>query len=72
MKDTEGNDLELINQPETSLQVTKTYYNMWEHEFTQKEYELPGTVIALYVKNADGNYDFVRDTDHKRRGQCVL
>ena len=59
MKDTEGNNLELINQPETSLQVTKTYYNMWEHEFTQKEYELPGTVIALYVKNADGNYDFV-------------
>ena len=60
MKDTEGNNLELINQPETSLQVTKTYYNMWEHEFTQKEYELPGTVIALYVKNAEtGNYDFV-------------
>ena len=29
MKDTEGNNLELINQPETSLQVTKTYYNMW-------------------------------------------
>lgn len=59
MKDTEGNDLELINQPETSLQVTKTYYNMWEYEFTHKAYELPGTVIALYVKNADGNYDFV-------------
>lgn len=57
--DTAGEKLELINQPETSLQVTKTYYNMWEHEFTQKEYELPGTVIALYVKNADGNYDFV-------------
>ena len=60
MKDTEGSNLELINQPETSLQVTKTYYNMWEHEFTQKEYELPGTVIALYVKNAETeNYDFV-------------
>ena len=57
--DIAGEKLELINQPETSLQVTKTYYNMWEHEFTQKEYELPGTVIALYVKNADGNYDFV-------------
>lgn len=58
--DTAGEKLELINQPETSLQVTKTYYNMWEHEFTQKEYELPGTVIALYVKNAEtGNYDFV-------------
>ena len=60
MTDIAGEKLELINQPETSLQVTKTYYNMWEHEFTQKEYELPGTVIALYVKNVEtGNYDFV-------------
>ena len=59
---TDGSSLELINQPETSLQVTKTYYNMWEHAFTNKEYELPGTVIALYKKNTEGNYDFV-DTE---------
>lgn len=40
--------LQIINQPETSLLVTKYYYNVWEHEFTQKQYPLPGTVIALY------------------------
>ena len=57
--DTEGEDLKLINQPETSLQVYKTYYNVWEHAFTNKEYELPGAVIALYVENADGDYELV-------------
>ena len=57
--DTKGEDLELINQPETSLQVYKTYYNVWEHAFTNKEYELPGAVIALYVENADGDYELV-------------
>lgn len=57
--DTEGEELELINQPETSLQVYKTYYNVWEHAFTNKEYELPGAVIALYVENADGDYELV-------------
>ena len=57
--DTEGEDLKLINQPETSLQVYKTYYNVWEHAFTNKQYELPGAVIALYVENADGDYELV-------------
>ena len=57
---TDNSSLELINQPETSLQVTKTYYNKWEYEFTHKAYELPGAVIALYVKNTKtGNYDLV-------------
>lgn len=56
---TDGEKLELINQPETSLQVYKTYYNVWEHAFTNKEYELPGAVIALYVENADGDYELV-------------
>ena len=60
--DMKGKNLELINQPETSLQVTKTYYNMWEYEFTHKAYELPGAVIALYKKNTENNYDFV-DTE---------
>lgn len=46
--DTEGNNLEIINQPETSLRVSKVYYNIWENQFTHKEYFLPGTEIALY------------------------
>lgn len=64
-KDSSGNTLEIVNQPETSLQVTKSYYNMWEYAFTEKEYQLPGMVIALYQKNAEGNYVFkaVQTTD---------
>lgn len=46
--DTEGNNLEIINQPETSLRVSKVFYNIWENQFTHKEYLLPGTEIALY------------------------
>ena len=41
-------DLEFINQPVTEFQVKKVYYNAWEHAFTNKEYPLPGTEIALY------------------------
>ena len=54
-KGTNGAVLEIVNQPVTSFTVNKVYYNMWEHEFTQKEYELPGTVIALYEKTTDEN-----------------
>lgn len=46
-------ELKLINQPVTSLEVEKTYYNVWEHAFTNRAYYLPGTVIALYKKSAD-------------------
>lgn len=53
--DTDNNDLVIVNQPVTSFTVNKVYYNMWEHEFTQKEYELPGTVIALYEKTTNKN-----------------
>ena len=58
--DTSGAVLEIVNQPVTSFTVNKVYYNMWEHEFTQKEYKLPGTVIALYEKTTDedGNVSY--------------
>ena len=51
-----GQTLEIVDQPLTSFQVNKVYYNVWEHRFTNKEYTLPGTTIALYKKEADGSY----------------
>lgn len=57
---TDNQTLELINQPVTSLTVEKTYYNVWEHAFTNKAYLLPGTVIALYKLSDDGStYNWV-------------
>lgn len=53
-EETAGNSpLALVNQPETELIVEKRYYNVWEHTFTDKEYLLPGTVIALYRYDAE-------------------
>ncbi len=51
-----GQTLEIVDQPLTSFKVDKVYYNVWEHRFTNKEYTLPGTTIALYKKEADGSY----------------
>ena len=50
---TDGEPLEIVNQPETSLTIHKEYYNAWEYQFTNKSYRLPGTVIALYRWNGD-------------------
>lgn len=71
-KDIQGENLEIINQPVTSLQVTKYYYNMWEYAFTQKAYFLPGTVIALYQKNAEGNYKFVETKTTDISGNVIF
>ena len=57
--DQEGQTLEIVDQPLTSFQVNKVYYNVWEHRFTNKEYKLPGTTIALYKKKADESYTLV-------------
>ncbi len=55
----EGNNLVLINRPELVFEVTKSYYNIWEEQFTHKAYLLPGAEIALYQKNTDGTYTLV-------------
>ena len=56
----ESVDLAFVNQPEMELTVEKVYYNAWEHSFTNKEYPLPGTKIALYRWNKENNqYEFV-------------
>nr|WP_295418086.1 SpaA isopeptide-forming pilin-related protein [uncultured Subdoligranulum sp.] len=40
-----------VNVPSGSFTVTKVYYNLWEHSFTQKEYLLPGTRVALFAQD---------------------
>ncbi len=54
----DNTDLTFLNLPTVNFQVTKVYYNMWEHQFTSTEIALPGTVIALYVKGEDGKYHY--------------
>lgn len=46
-----------VNVPSGSFTVTKVYYNLWEHSFTQKEYLLPGTRVALFAQDGE-NYKF--------------
>lgn len=58
--DTAGKDLKIVNLPEVSFQVTKEYYNIWENRFTQKSYLMPDAQIALYQKQSDGNYTYVK------------
>ena len=55
--------LTFLNLPTVDFQVTKVYYNMWEHQFTSTEIALPGTVIALYVKGEDGKYHYAEQAE---------
>lgn len=56
---TDGGPLTIVDQPKVSFNITKEYYNVWEHQFTHKEYKLPGTTIALYKELKDGSYELV-------------
>lgn len=70
---TDGEDeLSIINQPETSLRVSKVYYNIWEHQFTNKEYLLPGTEIALYRLEEDGKYHYVETKKTNEIGEVTF
>lgn len=71
-KDSSGQELKIVNQPVTSLTVEKNYHNMWDYAFTGKDYLLPGTVIALYKKNTEGNYDFVETQVTNGTGLAVF
>lgn len=58
-----GDALTIVDQPVLDFIVTKQYYNVWESNFTHKNYLLPGTVIALY--RLEGNeyvFEDVRTT----------
>ncbi len=62
----DGMAIRLINDPVMTLNVHKTYYNVWEHSFTGRAYELQGAVIALYHWNSEKNlyeYVTVQETD---------
>lgn len=69
--DMSGAVLELINQPETSLRVRKVYYNIWENQFTNKEYLLSGAEIALYRLNGDV-YEFAECQTTNSIGEVVF
>lgn len=70
---TDGEDeLSIINQPETSLRVSKVYYNIWEHQFTNKEYLLSGTEIALYRLEEDGKYHYVETKKTNEIGEVTF
>ena len=56
-------ELKIVNQPETTLYVNKTYHNIWENKFTDKSYFLSGTVIALYKYNTGTNVYDLQDTE---------
>lgn len=56
-------ELKIVNQPETTLYVNKTYHNIWENKFTDKSYFLPGTVIALYKYNTETKVYDLQDTE---------
>lgn len=51
--------LTIVDQPVLDFIVTKEYYNVWESNFTHKNYLLPGTVIALY--RLEGNAYVLED-----------
>lgn len=58
-KDTTGQDLKLVNFPKMSFEVTKVFYNIWEYNFTNKEYLMSGAQIALFQKTGEDEYTFV-------------
>lgn len=51
--------LELINLPKMDFQVTKVFKNLWEWQFTNKDYKLLGAQIALYEKQDDDSFELV-------------
>lgn len=50
--------LQIIDWPVVTFQVEKRFYNIWEHEFTNRAFGMPGAQIALYEKQDDGSYRF--------------
>ena len=45
--------IRISNLQTVSFTVTKTYRNIWEYQFTKKDYLLSGVKIALYAKEPD-------------------
>lgn len=50
---------QLIDLPLLSFQVTKVFYNIWEHQFVPKEFFMAGAQIALYEKvEEEGTFSY--------------
>lgn len=74
-KTTDGADLTVVNQTQISFTVNKVYYNIWENYFTEKQYSLPGTEIALYEKveeNGETYYRYVATQTTNSLGSCTF
>ena len=67
-----GEELALVNNRYQSFTVNKVYYNVWEHAFTGEEIPLEGTIIALYKKNADNTYEWVKNGKTDSLGQVTF
>ena len=68
----DGQALTLVNNRYQTFTVSKVYYNVWEHAFTGEEIPLEGTTIALYKKDADGNYQWVKNGKTDSLGQVTF
>ena len=68
----DGDKLTLVNNRYQTFTVSKVYYNVWEHAFTGEEIPLEGTIIALYKKNADNTYEWVKNGKTDSLGQVTF
>ena len=68
----DGDKLTLVNNRYQTFTVSKVYYNVWEHAFTGEEIPLEGTTIALYKKNADNTYEWVKNGKTDSLGQVTF
>ena len=51
--ETGGQAIQISNLRTVTFTVIKNYRNIWEYQFTQKDYRLSGVKIALYSKEQD-------------------
>lgn len=59
-KDNQDNSLlQFVNLPKMTFEVTKVFYNIWEHQFTDRNYLMSGAQIALFEEDDNGDYRFV-------------
>lgn len=71
-EDSSGNELKIVNRPEVSFTVTKVFYNIWEHSFTQREYLMPSAKIALFQETEPGTYTFVEMLSTSETGDVTF
>lgn len=71
-EDSSRKKLKIVNRPEVSFTVTKVFYNIWEHSFTQREYLMPSAKIALFQETEEGTYTFVEMLSTSETGDVTF